>query len=242
MSKAAKARAAATKMALEYIERLLPKSGNKEMWEARFKRMSDKQFGEFMKELQDGTQVLGLVSPNLAESKIDPARNIKIARELGYEMFQRIWLKDPATGQEFLTPEKYLILKLPFRRQSQHLIKKMSTADDNDTRDDLTGQPTGKSKGSSVSNPEIQVLYALGLDRTIEELIKVRGGDHKAFVAMNKMTYETGGFDLDQVAKAGGTVKSTDTLAAYLKGCHINNNLSGNMASQVQAPSGIGYS
>tara|TARA_B100000767_G_C19634251_1_gene479675 strand:- start:231 stop:902 length:672 start_codon:yes stop_codon:yes gene_type:complete len=217
-----KARKQATAMAVSYIEKILPKSGNSEQLQNRLEGMSDKQFGVFMKDLQDGVTTLQIKAPNLAKSKLSVSRNIKLGKELGYEFFQHLNLKDPATGQQYTTPHKYLILSLPFRRQAQHLVKKMSVPADNESRDDLTGQPTGKSKGSSLSNPEMQVLYAQGLDKTIEELIKVRGGNEAAYTAMNKAAHETGGFSLEQVSKAGGNVKATDSLAAFMKGMMIS--------------------
>ncbi len=220
-----KARKLATEMAVAYVEKISPKSGNSEKLKERLEKMSDKQFATYMTDLRDGNVTIRIKAPNLADPKLNVARNIKIGKELGYDFFQRLRLKDPATGQQYTTPEKYLILSLPFRRQAQHLVKKMSVPADNESRDDLTGQPTGKSKGSSLSNPEMQVLYALGLDKTIEELLKVRGGDAAAYTAMNKFAHETGGFSLDQVAKAGGKVKSTETLATLLKAMHLNNNL-----------------
>ena len=220
-----KARKKAEDMALSYIERIHPKSGNSELLKKQMGAMGDKQFHTFMEDLRDKNTTLRIRAPNLTKGKLSTQRNIKLAKELGYDFFQRLKLTDPATGLEYLTPHKYFILALPFRRQAQHLIKKMSIPSDNESRDDLTGQPTGKSKGSSLSNPEMQVLYALGLDRSIEELLKVRGGDERAYTAMNKSIHETGGFSLDQAAKAGGKVQSTDTLGIFLKACLINNNL-----------------
>jgi len=217
-----KARKLATEMAVSYIEKISPKSGNSEKLKSRLESMSDKQFATFMKDLKDGVTTLQIKAPNLAASKLSVSRNVKIGKELGYEFFQQLSLKDPATGQQYTTPHKYLILSLPFRRQAQHLVKKMSVPADNDSRDDLTGQPTGKSKGSSLSNPEMQVLYALGLDSTIEELLKVRGGNDAAYIAMNKAAHETGGFSLEQVSKAGGKVKSTESLSAFFRGMMIS--------------------
>jgi hypothetical protein len=220
-----KARKLATDMALTYIEKIHPKSGNSEQLKLRLDKMNDKQFGKFMEDLRDGVTTLQIKAPNLSAAKLSVTRNVKIGKELGYDFFQRLSLKDPATGQQYLTPLKYMLLSLPFRRQAQHLVKKMSVPTDNDSRDDLTGQPTGKSKGSSLSNPEMQVLYALGLDSTIEELLKVRGGDDAAYTAMNKAVHETGGFSLEQTTKAGGKVKATETLSTFFKACHLNNNL-----------------
>lgn len=210
---------------MDVIARIHPNSGNAERIEKELNSLTDKQFEAFMKELSEGDRTLRISAPNLSANKLSVKRNIKIAKELGYDFFQPLVLTDPATGLTFKTKEKYLILSLPFRRQAQHLTKKMSVPQDNDSRDDLTGQPTGKSKGSSVSNPETQVLYALGLDYAIEELIKHRGGDQTSYLAMNKYIHETGGFSLEQVKKLGGKVKSSDTLSEYFVGAGYANNL-----------------
>lgn len=220
-----KARDLATKRYLELVGKIYPDKPTLDRIEAMLKGKSDRQFEQFMKDLRDGHQVINLTVPNLSKVKLSVKRNIGVAKELGYDFFQHLSLKDPATGLQITTPEKYMVLRLPVRRQSQHLVKKMSVAEDNDTRDDLTGQPTGKSKSSTLSGPELQVLYALGLDSSIEELIKVRGGDEAAFNMMNKQVESSGTFSLETTAKAGGKVRSTETLSALLKGCHLNNNL-----------------
>ena len=71
----------------------------------------------------------------------------------------------------------------------------------------------------------MQCMHAQGLDRTIEELMKYRGGDEKGFNAMNKSIINRGGVSLDAIAPYAGRVKSTETVSSYLKAMHLDNNL-----------------
>ncbi|WP_201285368.1 hypothetical protein, partial [Klebsiella pneumoniae] len=90
----------------------------------------------------------------------------------------------------------YLVIDVPLRRQVQLLQSKATIPENNKHIDDLSGQSTGPSKGSKISFPELQVLFAQGLDSTITELIQFRGGDAKAFNAMNRAIIENGGVSI----------------------------------------------
>ena len=118
-----------------------------------------------------------------------------------------------------------MVIDLPLRRQAQLLIKKISIPEDSKTVDDYTGQPTGKSKGSKLSYPEVQVLAALNLDQSLIELMKYRGGDEKGFDAMNRSIARTGGVRMDMIESLGTITKSTETLQTMLTCMHIAANL-----------------
>lgn len=218
-------REAATKAILKYVEKIVPNSPNKKMYEELLGKLSDKEFHSYMEKLRDGEEVLYLVVPNLANYKIDVQRNIEIAEELGHSFFEKLWLTDQLTGQQYLTPVEYFVIDIPLRRQVQLLVKKISIPDDNNHIDQLTGQPTGPSKGSKISFPELQVLFAQGLDNTIVELIKFRGGDEKAYNAMNRSIYNTGGVSLTDLEKTPTKVKAVTTLSTLLKTMHLDNTL-----------------
>lgn len=218
-------RKAATEFILKYIDKLLPGSPNRERYEELFAGLSDKQFDQFMQQLESGEVNLSIVAPNLGKQKLDLKRNLKIADELGHEFFQRLVLTDPTTGLSYLTPIKYMVVDLPVRRQVQLLQKKATIPENNKHVDELSGQSTGPSKGSKISFPELQVLYAQNLDNTITELIKFRGGDTKGFNAMNRSIYETGGVSIEHLSKAGTKVKSVTTLTTLLKAMHLDNTL-----------------
>lgn len=218
-------RKAATAYLIETIDKLLPGSENGKFYQQQLGALNDEQFDQYMQRLESGEDVLSLIAPNLSEPKLSLERNLALADELKAPLFHRLWLTDAKTGQVYLTPRKYLVIDLPLRRQQQLLVKKIAIPKDNRHVDELTGQPAGESQGSSLSFPELQVLYAQGQDRSIEELIKFRGGDVKAFQALTRSVVETGGASQDAIKAIPTRVKSTETLSVLLKAMHLDNNL-----------------
>lgn len=210
---------------IQYIEKLLPGSDNVKIYRDLFSKMDDQQFDVFMKKLETKENRLAIISPNFGKQRLDVQRNLKIAKELGHRFFQRILIEGSGERPTYLTPIEYMVVDLPLRRQAQLLVKKISIPEDNKTVDQLTGQPTGSSKGSKISYPEIQVLAAMSLDNSLLELLKFRGGDIKGFNAMNKMISTTGGVSLDTIERFAGGVESTKTLKAYLTSMHLSNTL-----------------
>jgi hypothetical protein len=218
-------RKAATDMILRYIDKILPGSPNTEFYRTSLAAMSDKAFGDFINRLDSGEETLTINVPNLGKYKLDLQRNLAIAKELGHEFFEHLLLTDPTTGQLYQTPVKYLVIDLPLRRQVQLLESKSTIPENNKHIDELSGQSTGPSKGSKISFPELQVLFAQGLDSTITELIKFRGGDSKAFNAMNRSIIDTGSVNLEYLSQFGTKVKSVTTLSVLLKTIHLDNTL-----------------
>ena len=218
-------RKAAEKYIYEYIDRFLENTSNSDIYKNLFASMSDKQFDDFMKSLKDGSAKLAIITPNLAKEKLSMEKNFALAKELKHEFFERIWMNDGDDTPPYLTPIKYMVVDLPLRRQAQLLVKKISIPEDNKSVDDLTGQPTGKSKGSKMSYPEIQILAALDLEDTLTELIKVRGGDEGAFNASNQNISQTGGFSLKNIENLATGVESTATLKTLLTCCHLQNTI-----------------
>ncbi len=219
-------RKAAEAFICKWVDELLPGGTNGEMYKTFFARMSDAEFEEYMRALANETATLQLEAPNLSKHKVTIENNFRVAKELGHVFFERLRLTDPATGTVYLTPVKYLIVDLTLRRQQQMLIKKVSIPENNRHVDEMTGQPTGDSQSSSITFPELQVLYAQGFDKAIEEFIKFRGGDIKAGRKLDRQIIETGGASLDAIASEGETrVKSTEVLSTLLKGMHISNTL-----------------
>lgn len=218
-------RSDAQALVLDVISDMDNQGPNRGIWEKRFQSMNDEDFEKFIMRIESGEETLHMYVPNQAKFGVDVSRNIDIAGKLGHSFFEQLWLTDPKTGQVYLTPKRYMVLHLPVRRQEQTLDKKISIPDDNRTIDDLTGQPTGASKGSAISFPEMQVLYSKNLDKSLEELFKIRGGDEKAFREHNRLIQQTGEGSLETVAMTPTKVRSTQSLATILKSMHLGNTL-----------------
>jgi hypothetical protein len=143
----------------------------------------------------------------------------------GVQLFQSITQTDPVTGKRFTGIRKYLILHLPVRRQIQMITNKMSIQDADVKYDDLSGQVSSSNKGSSMSFPETLVLYSQGLDKTLEEFLKVRGGDQMAGRVVTEAVINQGEASLNLVENMGTRAKSSTTLSTYMKAMHLQNNL-----------------
>lgn len=210
---------------LKYIDKMMPGSPNNRYYQELFASMDDDAFHQFMLDIKDGKKHLCIIAPNMVKPELDVARNFAIAKELGYNFMQRIWINGTGDRPKYLTPIPYPVVKLPLRRQGQLLDKKISIPEDNRSVDDLTGQPTGRSKGAKISYPEIQVLAAMGLDDCVQEFIKYRGGDTRGFDAMNKTISKTGGVALKAIAPYASGVESTKTMKTILTAMHIRSTL-----------------
>ena len=218
-------RSEVTNFIAEAIDKILPDGFNKKRILDFLNQKTDKEFEEYLINLKSGKERLTIIAPNGREIKLDLERNCKVAKEYNIDFFKRIWFDTPDGKGRYLSEDKYMVVKLPVRRQAQLLVKKISIPEDNKSIDALTGQPAGKSKGSRISYPEVQMLAAMGLNNTLSEFMKYRGGDIKGFNAMNTMIQRTGGVSLRAIEPYAGKVKSTETLSSYLTAMHLQNNL-----------------
>lgn len=210
---------------LSTMTELAPGGENTVIYEKLFKTMSDDEFDSFMGKLESGEIRLAVITPNFGKTGITVENNLKLAEKLGHNFFQRILIEGDENTPSFMTPIPYMVVDLPLRRQAQLLLKKISIPEDNKVVNNLTGQPTGRSKGSKISLPEVQVMASMGLDRTLEEFMKYRGGDTKGFDAMNSSIETTGGVRLDAIKHLSSGVESTNTLRIFLKSMHLDNTL-----------------
>jgi hypothetical protein len=218
-------RKAAEEFILKYVDKLLPGSDNVKLYKSLFSSMSDDDFKQYMDDIDTGRKFIAVVCPNFTEPALSGDRNYAIADELGHNFFQRIWIEGTGDVPTYLTPIPYLVLDLPLKRASQLLIKKISVPDNNRVVDTLTGQPTGESKGASISTPELQVCAAMGLESTMVELLKYRGGDVKGFQAMNNMIAKYGSANLKTLSMYASGVESTNTLKTFLTAMHVKSTL-----------------
>lgn len=219
-------RKAAEQVVYEFIEKLAPGGENVQIYKDLFKTLDDNAFDAFITRIEKGESKLAVVVPNFAsKTSLSTECNLELAKELGHNFFERIWIQGDGTTPTYLTPIPYLVVDLPLRRQAQILVKKISIPEDSKTIDNFTGQVSGKSKGSKISYPEIQVLAAMGLDSCLEEFLKYRGGDIKGHDAMNKFMARTGGVSLKALKPYASGVESTRTFKTYLMCAHLESTL-----------------
>lgn len=218
-------RKAAQDFIVNYLEKLSPGNETVTIYKEMFSKMTDSDFESYMNKLESGESFLVIISPNYGKSKLSVKRNLDLAKELGSKFYHRLWIGEHDGLPEYLTPIEYLVLDLPLRRQSQLLTKKLSVPEHNKSIDNLTGQPTGDSKGSKLSFPEINVLAAMGLDNSIIEMIKYRGGDQRGYMALNASLARYGDVSLKNIEAYSSGVVSTQTFKTILTAMHLKNSL-----------------
>lgn len=218
-------RSAAEKFILDCLNDIIPDTKNIDLYKNIFAKMSDRQFEDFIKKLDSGEVIIRIIVPNFSNEKLSIERNLALAKKLGHNFFERLWIDQGGDIPPYLTPIPYPVIDLPLRRQAQLHEKKVSIPEDNKSVDELSGQPTGKSKGSKISYPEVQILAALNLEDSLTELLKARGGDIQMFNDMNTMISRTGGVSINAIDTGLSNVKSTETLATLLTSMHLSNTL-----------------
>lgn len=206
---------------LEFFKTLEPTGHNVERWKAIFKDMSDKDFDEYMKGIRDGTKYLVIFKPHFEAKGLTIENILATADKYGIPLFEKLVVENDRNIPDHKTNIDYFVVDLPYRRQSQNIVKKISVPDDNKVIDHLTFQPTGASKGAKVSYPELRVLIGMGLDNTISELIRYRGGDKGGFAAYNAMFLRYGSVNLKTLGNYSTGVESTKTLKTLLLGMHL---------------------
>jgi hypothetical protein len=114
-----------------------------------------------------------------------------------------------------------MVLMLPIRRPSQLLTKKISVPEDHKVVNAMTGQATGSSKGARMSKPELEIMAAMGAEKTMVEFYKYRGGDLKGRAAFNAMLSSQGSVSLNSLEPFASGVESTKTLKTFFNCAHL---------------------
>ena len=218
-------RAGAEAFILKYIEALCPGGDNIKLYKTFFASMSNGEFDKYMQDIESGVKFLVIYAPNFNKNALSLERNFKIAEQLNHNFFERLWIGAKGSTPAYLTPIPYLVMDLPVRRASQLLVKKLAVAENNKSVDSMTGQLSSATKGARLSFPEMQVLAAMGLDNSIIELTKYRGGDVKGYAAMKAMLNKYGTTNMGTLANYASGVESTRTFKTFLNCMHIRNTL-----------------
>lgn len=222
-----KNRQLATRNIIGFLEHLLPGTG----WSATYKeyldKMTDKQFDDYINRLAKEEEFIIATNPVNSGFRLNKEHLNKVSEKIDAPFHHRIRMQDPETGQLYLTPVKHLVMCLTDRRQVQMFWKKNATAENSRKRNVLTGQPTGESKGSAISNPELNALKGRNLRNTMIELVKFRGGDTTAYAVGNNLIMRDGDVKLADLMYLPSKATVVYTQDAYFKAMHLRTNLLG---------------
>ena len=212
------------KLIYDVVQTIDPSGDNTKRWQNLFGSMDDKQFSEFMEHLNKGECQLNVIMPNMKKVPRIPDL-VKAAEKIGLKLAHRLWLPDRTNpGKKYLTNEEHLVLELPIRRAQQEWDKKLQVPSRDTHVDALTGQVILDDRACHLSTPEIQSLSTRGLEKTLQELVRVRGGDVNAYGDFKRQLEESGEASmnsLDPRTRARAGVLSHILLQSMM----IDNNL-----------------
>lgn len=199
------------------VQSMLPKSNNGEITRKWLESLTDKEFDELMVKFANGEEFLQIITPvGEDDFRLDTDTLQKVADENGVNLYHRIWIKDDEGGYE-LSNKKSMVIHLPIRIQQQLIAKKVSIPKDNDHIDVFTGQVTSKeSKAARLSYPEVNSLLAMGLIKTVEEMMHFRGGSENGVRLIEQSIMQMGRASANALKPYTGNVGSTMMLHSYL--------------------------
>lgn len=209
---------------LKLINGFLPKGVSINDQIETLEAMSEKEFEALMEKAAEGKWTPRVMFPAFGEDDLDMDIMLDFAKKHKIAVLEHLIIEDHKTGELYKTPHEYLVLPSLVRRMEQHLSHKKSLPDNTKIIDHLSGQTTGDSKGASMSQPEALILDSKGLNNTLFEILKVRGGDATAYRAMMSMVTDTGGYSLAPILDLNSTPQVIETLSAILNGMHLSNN------------------
>lgn len=213
----------AEELIIATVKTMEPAGTNADRYKAIFAQMSDKEFDQFMKELRDGKRKLIFYAPNM-KVILRQADLVAAAEAVGAELFTKLTFTDPVTGIKYQSPDKIMVLKLPIRRTRQYNKHGISVPDSDSRVDMTTGQVIKPDQASRFSFIEMQLLYGRGMTSTIQEFMKVRGGDIPAYAQFKQSLQETGEFSLASL-DPNTVPRSTMTTSLLFKCMGIDTNL-----------------
>ena len=175
----------AQKQILEFMKDIDPTGNNYELWKMKLNKMTDSDFDKFMKNIHNDCK------KNHLEVQLDQSSKNgydmlnmdhieKLAKKYGiklreYVIFRHLNKDDP--DHPFVTATPVPVVVMYIRKMQQMVQKKNFSAGNIDVVNPLTGQVTGDSASSKITNPETQVLISLGMKDTLKErIITAMGG------------------------------------------------------------------
>lgn len=201
-------------------------SVNARLTREQLEGLSKAQFDELMNDYHEGRDTPVMYAPNGGPVELDAKRNIKIARKLGHEFWQHLEIgSDDPNVPTYITPPKYLVMDLPWRRQAQVGMMGISVPAHHNTVDTRTGAVTGDSASAKLSGAEANLYQAMGMQKTLYELLNVRGGDEGSRRAMEAEISRTGSASIASIEKFSTGVGVVSAMRSMLMAMHLNNTL-----------------
>ena len=202
------------------VNKLDPSGTNGDIYKALFKRMDEKQFKIWVGKI--GTEFhISLVIPiGMSEIRLSLSKLKKVATEMGVKLYEQVIMEE--SGIKVKTPNKFNIIRTTIRRSNQHATSKINLSKNNKSRNSLTGQVTGASKGISISQPEVIILGGYDVDEMLREMSSVRGGNVDASIAFEALMVNNGITSLKELDGIATKTQGYKSLRNFFKAMHLD--------------------
>lgn len=144
--------------------------------------------------------------------------NIEAAAEiLGVPLEEYVYYRDGEDKDDPIrTRTKVIVGYVNAKRVQQMLSKKNRYTFDADSVDPKTGQVTGESKVSRVSNLETNALSTIGAEKTLEEFFGPRGDNQDKKRQMYRLLAQNGSFELSELHSEPASNTALNTADTYM--------------------------
>lgn len=211
---------------VETMRSLTPNGGNGDYYKAFLGAMDDTEFDKYVTWLENGGDITVWLSNTDRKDDVDFEHIVKLCKDLGVPVMQRIVSYDIDTGLKNMTDKEHFVGTAELMQQGQMWAKKVSAAKDDTKVEDLTGQVMMESRATGFSVPEVSVMgLSLGLDKAVGEIYSVKGGDLDALKAYRTDLIETGKTNTKEVLARGTAAKSLVLVHKVLRARMLDNNL-----------------
>lgn len=216
-----KKRAKIEQYVLAFAKKITEGGKNESVYKSLFAEMNDSQFDTFWEAIKKRGYIPIFLDNYDTKEMVNYDLCIALSKEWNIKLEQPVTIPDPDTGISYTTPDTTVVGIVESTKQRQIISKKIGVSKHDYQVDDLTGQPTGDSKAGGISNPEVNILVALGLTTTAKELVSVKGGDVGAYNYYKSQLTETGETSTNEALRNGTGAKSLHTAEWLLRGRHI---------------------
>ena len=209
------------KFIIDEIFKLTKDVNDTHRYTALFKSLSNKEFEELMLKFKNG-DILNIIVPiDVQKSKISLENNLKLAKAHGEPMVSYTVYGSSDTEPNRMSLNKNLKYILPIRRARQTLDKGVSVSADSKHIDQSTGQVTGTSRSSRISNTEANILDSMELLNTTKEFIQYRGDAETSNLLITSIK-KYGVASNEVIDRYAERTRSSETFKVYLNAMHLN--------------------
>lgn len=208
------------------------KSYNRQVWEERFRTMSDLDFHKMMVQMKEkkgfcfsfeADSVATKNKSNMTVNKLD-----KIAKEYGYKLREYVMFphKNRANPDNPMISRSPLpILVLTVKRLQQMLTKKNKITADNSVTNYITGQVTNDSKAARLSNTQTYSLITSNQVNSIKEFLSIRADDETAKRELYRDIEQTGTAKLSNYDLKSENKQSIQAMEVFLRASGLYTNI-----------------